>query len=91
MEELKERSFFVEFITCKDCGLIFKKCWGDKVVEHYYGRRRIKRCVGCEKMEKYNRERVKPFENRNKELERLQEIKKLEENESEVQEQEEKI
>ncbi len=88
MEELKERSFFVEFISCKDCGLVFKKCWGDKVVEHYYGRRKIKRCIGCEKMEKYNKEKVKPFENRKKELEKRQVLK---ENESEVQEQEAKI
>ncbi len=86
MEELKERSFFVEFISCKDCGHIFKKHWGDKVLEHYYGRKKIKRCIGCEKMEKYNKEKVIPFENRKKELEKRQVLK---ENESEVQELEE--
>lgn len=45
---------FVEFVSCKECNSIFKSFPSEEIKEHYESRKRIKRCLGCEKIEKYN-------------------------------------
>ncbi len=50
---------FVEFIKCKDCIYLFNILPVAEVENHYNIRKNVKRCIGCEKLEKYYQEKEK--------------------------------
>ncbi len=60
----KDKSIFVEFIHCKDCIYMFKIYRCETAVVHYNCRKNVMRCIGCESLQRFNKEIVKPYEKR---------------------------
>ncbi len=50
---------FVEFMHCRDCIYKFKIYKYKLAVDHYNGRKNVKRCIGCENLQRFYKDQVK--------------------------------
>ncbi len=61
---MENKSIFVQFIPCRDCIYMFKISRNALALEHYTNRKNIKRCIGCEELQLFYKERVQVYEQR---------------------------